>query len=124
MSPRAKLIAVAAPIAVIVIVVAVIFASGGGGPSQAAKLAAAKQFYCTDLRALTQQQRGPAVARASRLIRKDARSFRQAGDPETAQELIAVAHAAKRVVAALADNKDPSAAAAAMQKSIAKAPAC
>jgi len=124
MSPRAKLIAVAAPIAVILIVVIAVLASGGGGPSQAAQLAAAKQFYCTDMRALTQQQRGPAVTRGAKLIKKDAAAFRKAGDAATAKELRAVVKAAKRLAVAIEANANINQASQALLRSIRQGPSC
>jgi phage terminase Nu1 subunit (DNA packaging protein) len=125
MSSRAKTGAIVVPlgIAALVIVIVLVF-GGGGGVSTATQLAAAKQSYCTHLRELTQEQRGPAVNRAAKKIKRDAAAFRAAGDPATARQLKAVVRAAKRVVAALAANKDPSAAAAAMQKAVKKAPSC
>jgi len=123
-SSRTKIIAIGAPLAVILIFVVALMATGGSGPSTAAQLAAAKQSYCIHLRELTQEQRGPAVNRAAKKIKQDAAAFRQAGDATTARELVAVTHAAKRVVAALENNKNPAAAAAAMQKAIGKAPTC
>ncbi|MDP9342816.1 MAG: hypothetical protein M3Q23_12145 [Actinomycetota bacterium] len=111
-------------------------ACGGGGgassptgnPSGSAnpELAAARKAFCRDLVAVGggAVTRPPAIARLLPHLRKDAASYRQAGDPADAARVLAFASALARVRAAQLGHEDPTKANALVQRAAANLPNC